>query len=1063
MKTKALWIAFGVFLFSEFLAAQSPRTEKGFHSVDFVQDRLPNLAAVTRSHRVKRGNASTCNNNGICEPWLGDSCTTCADCVGNGFCAQLAEDCGRFNFVGGKPGPVYDECLNAPTTLLMWLLQYFSERYAAPGSNIVNDTSPLTPGDGKCNQYLNAGSCGGVPTENCFNDPADCGPCPTIANITDPNIALGICDPNQCAHGVCTAGQCNTGTACQFNCDSAHYGGSGTFTVQSDAVDFVVDANNCSPIATLVKNICPPGGANFASYGLEIPNTLHASSDTLRGSFPAVPDTGGTPVACPSPNGGPPSFRAWLAGAAINNTLFTVGGGICNACVGFGGGEVPTVETYDTSSGAWYSKGPLQTARFGSSSSTVNGKVYALGGTSGNQSQPVSTVEEYDLGTDVWSVKTNMPTPRWKLTSSTVNGVIYTMGGGTSGNQCVPTGAVEAYDPVSNSWTTKQATPTARWGAASDVINGQIYLVGGSQACPQNNVIVSAELDVYDPGTNAWTVLKPMPTPRWDLAAASANGKFYAIGGWDPINQKALDTVEQFDPATSLWTTKHPMPTARSGLVALTINAKIYAFGGVNQFNQLLATLEIYDPASDTWTTAPPPPPVIPPSITLISPTSGNQGQEIPNFTATGSNFDSNATLSFSNAGIVVNSYSSHTPTTIVADITIGTTLPGGAYDVLVTNSDGQKGTLLSGFTVLAGAPPPTITSVWPISGIPGETITNFTLNGTNFDAGAILSFGGHGIKINSQTVVSPAAITAYITVQRKAPLGAQDVVVTNPDGQKGVLAGGFAIVASNGFLAFPLMNKTAFAAAINSVFDHSMLYEYCPESQQPLLVTAYTGEQGSSDFLDKSFATTLMCQLPPPMKNSLYGYKKDNQGTHFAVNGRYVGNREPQFLYYNGHPGFDYRTTDQKTDGSLCPGGKPCNQTGMTPVLAAADGTVVCVNISTVLKYPCTEGPGEIKIDHSNGYFSIYMHLSSNCDSTGSNCVNAKDKVTSGQQIGISGSTGACTPKKPCPHLHFEVRKRLSGSKCLASTCVPVDPYGWTSSGSDPYLPRATNINLWK
>src|SRR5207247_2519357 len=178
------------------------------------------------------------------------------------------------------------------------------------------------------------------------------------------------------------------------------------------------------------------------------------------------------------------------------------------------------------------------------SASTANGKVYTFGGTSGNQSFPVATVEEYDLGADLWSVKTNMPTPRWKLTSSTVNGTIYTIGGGASGNQCVPAGTVEAYDPVANTWATKHVMPTARWGAASDVLNGQVYVVGGSQECPQISVVVSAVLDVYDPSTDTWATKAPMSTPRWDLAAAAANGKLYAIGGWDPINQTALDVVE---------------------------------------------------------------------------------------------------------------------------------------------------------------------------------------------------------------------------------------------------------------------------------------------------------------------------------------------------------------------------------------------------------------------------------------------------------------------------------------------------------------------------------------
>ena len=118
-----------------------------------------------------------------------------------------------------------------------------------------------------------------------------------------------------------------------------------------------------------------------------------------------------------------------------------------------------------------------------------------------------------------------------------------------------------------------------------------------------------------------------------------------------------------------------------------------------------------------------------------------------------------------------------------------------------------------------------------------------------------------------------------------------------------------------------------------------------------------------------------------------------------------------------------------------------------MTPVLGAAAGTVVCVNINKNTTKTCSEGPGEVKIDHGNGYFSIYLHLSSAT-------VKAKDKVIAQQQIGISGNTGACTLKNqpPCPHLHFEVRQGTT----------PVDPYGWwQGKTSDPYTPAI--VNLWK
>jgi glycine rich protein/peptidase M23-like protein/concanavalin A-like lectin/glucanase superfamily protein len=248
----------------------------------------------------------------------------------------------------------------------------------------------------------------------------------------------------------------------------------------------------------------------------------------------------------------------------------------------------------------------------------------------------------------------------------------------------------------------------------------------------------------------------------------------------------------------------------------------------------------------------------------------------------------------------------------------------------------------------------------------------------------------------------------------------------------------------------FPLINKTAFTATINTVFDHSMEFQYCADQ----VVTAYTGEEGRSPFRSSPVESFTCNVLRPPSLNLLSGFQQDASGAPFSINGQYAKDT-PTFLFYDGHPGYDYRTVDQMPDGSLCPNGIACNLAGTTNVLAAADGKVVCAdqilspNVSTT---KCTEGKGqgEVKIDHGNGYFSIYLHLGQIFVSTG-------QQVTGGQTvIGISGHTGIGTG----PHLHFEVRRLLPGQ----GVPVPVDPYGWQPPDGrpDPYS-RAININLWK
>jgi hypothetical protein len=244
-------------------------------------------------------------------------------------------------------------------------------------------------------------------------------------------------------------------------------------------------------------------------------------------------------------------------------------------------------------------------------------------------------------------------------------------------------------------------------------------------------------------------------------------------------------------------------------------------------------------------------------------------------------------------------------------------------------------------------------------------------------------------------------------------------------------------------FLSFPLMNKGAFTALINSVFDHSMYvgqgkkkqWGYCPDE----VVTAYTGETGMFPYDSSYVGDKFTCPFHKPPKHvKLYGWAQDQNGTPFSVNGQYWGSGNTKYLYYDGHPGFDYVTTDQNQDGSLC--GKPgcSNSSGRTPVLAADLGTVVCIDG----EQPCSTGLGEIRIDHGNGYFTVYLHLSKIA-------VLQNDHVSTGQKIGVSGDKGAETGG---PHLHFEVRKGQSGSGCSdKNACVPVDPYGYTGPPPDP------------
>ncbi len=268
-------------------------------------------------------------------------------------------------------------------------------------------------------------------------------------------------------------------------------------------------------------------------------------------------------------------------------------------------------------------------------------------------------------------------------------------------------------------------------------------------------------------------------------------------------------------------------------------------------------------------------------------------------------------------------------------------------------------------------------------------------------------------------TAFDGEAFRRYAWQSESGKLYRLDESRTDADTSQALVGVAQAAYAENGligawYLSFPLENRNPSTVRINSIFDHSMSSTYTANDT----TVAYTGEKGEKTY-GSNYTTTIN-------GNALYGFAQPGL-TPFTVNGNYQIGGNARYLYYDGHPGYDFRTRDSDQD--------PTN--GRVNVRAAADGMVTC-------KGSCSEGPGAIRIDHGNGYRTVYLHLSSFA-------VQQDQPVTRGSVIGVSGDTGATGS----PHLHFELRKQVG------SNWVVVDPYGWAGGCPDPYT-AAASVNFW-
>jgi len=192
------------------------------------------------------------------------------------------------------------------------------------------------------------------------------------------------------------------------------------------------------------------------------------------------------------------------------------------------------------------------------------------------------------------------------------------------------------------------------------------------------------------------------------------------------------------------------------------------------------------------------------------------------------------------------------------------------------------------------------------------------------------------------------------------------------------------------------------------------------PPAAHPFLSPPYGGWTSIVSYFDHDSPNFLRDGLVV----TTTGLQAQPDGVHQAADfPAYWSNRLRQYVYYDGHNGYDFDISYQ-------------------PVYAAAPGKVIFARY----EYPTMPASGYgkmVMIAHSGGYVTLYGHFSKIM-------VKAGQHVGRLQEIGISGNTGHSTG----PHLHFTV----------FHNCTPTDPYGWSGPGPDPLVgyEGETSIYLW-
>jgi Kelch motif len=320
-----------------------------------------------------------------------------------------------------------------------------------------------------------------------------------------------------------------------------------------------------------------------------------------------------------------PTSRATFAAAAVvallalGAALLVVGGGptptpseepspslpaiVAPSSSPSGPSAAPTASPVTDPAGVWIATGTMGTPRGETCSSDgcssehvavrlLDGRVLVVGG--GPDVSDPATAELYDPASGTWSATGSMLRPQagfpptLLLDGKVLVGDVDDPDPATEDDEIA---GAEVYDPASGTWS---SAGNACFGDTATLLrDGKV--LGVCQSGPQ----------VYDPESGTWSATGPMIAPRHlNTATLLRDGKVLAAAGYDG-GDRPLGSAEVYDPDTGAWTAianTHFDP--RPNCVGCGGGG---AWATLLQDGTLLlirssGEVEIYDPATGTWT-----------------------------------------------------------------------------------------------------------------------------------------------------------------------------------------------------------------------------------------------------------------------------------------------------------------------------------------------------------------------------------------------------------------------------------------------------------------------------
>jgi hypothetical protein len=205
----------------------------------------------------------------------------------------------------------------------------------------------------------------------------------------------------------------------------------------------------------------------------------------------------------------------------------------------------------------------------------------------------------YDPDANSYSRLPDPPTRVDHPLLTSADGNVYLVGGYVDGEATTKAWRLTL---ATKRWTELPPLPTARGALGGAVIEGKLYAVGGSPPTYSDaGVQPYGTLEILDLSTGKWREGPPLRFPRHHAGVTESGGRLYVVGGRGRTRY-ALPYAERFDPKTNRWETLAPLPQGAGGLAAVTAGDEVVAIGGGDDpGGWVTGATWGYDEARDTW------------------------------------------------------------------------------------------------------------------------------------------------------------------------------------------------------------------------------------------------------------------------------------------------------------------------------------------------------------------------------------------------------------------------------------------------------------------------------